>query len=120
MTTPNYFETNPLQKFIIPVSNANIDDSTFYGMSLANKTIAGSIVNAITNVSVTVLVRTTKARGLMPNVISFTYKTVVVAPIKFNRQAIAIILRIGRSFKSPLYINVEANKQIEPNTESIL
>ncbi len=87
---------------------------------MANRTIAGSIVKANTNVSVTVLVRTTKARGLIPKVISFTYKTVVDAPIKFKRQAIAIILRIGSSFKRPLYINVEANKQIEPKTDSIL
>ena len=104
---------------MIPVKRANIEDSTFYGISLANKTIAGSIVKAKTNVSVTVLVNTTKANGLMPKVIFFTYKNVVTEPTKFNKHAIIIIVRIGKSFSKPLYIKVDAKRHIEPRTESI-
>jgi len=102
MKTPSYLAAKSEQKFSTPVNRANIEDSTFCGISLANRTIAGKTVKAETKVSITVLVRTTKVSGLRPKVICFTYKRVVMAPRRLRKQAVIIILRIGTVFRKPL------------------
>ena len=120
ISTPSSLAAKSEQKFNTPVSRANIDDSTFCGISLANSTIAGSTVKAETNVSITVLVRTTKVRGLSPKVIYFTNSIVVIAPSRLRKQAVIIIFLIGTVFKKLLYIKVEKNRQTNPSTESKL
>lgn len=97
-----------------------MEDSTLCGVSFANNTIAGSLVKASTSILVTVSVKITKTNGLKPNVIFFTYINVVMAPKKLVIDAITIIVRIGKSFRKPLYTNIEKNKQTEPSTESML
>ena len=70
--------------------------------------------------SITVLVRTTKVRGLSPKVIYFTNSIVVIAPSRLRKQAVIIIFLIGTVFKKLLYIKVEKNRQTNPSTESKL
>ena len=100
--TPSSLAANSEQKFNTPVSRANIEDSTLWGISLANSTIAGKVVKADTRVSITVLVNTTKVSGLSPKVSCFTYRIVVIAPNKLRKQAVIIIFLIGIVFRRPL------------------
>jgi len=99
---PIYLLINKFEKFSSPVNIANIEDSTFWGINFANKTIAGRVVYALYSVSVTDDVRHTKVRGDKPNVIYLVYKTVVNEPIIFIIHAVIIIFLISRSLNKPL------------------
>ena len=45
MAFPSILEVNPFERFMRPVSIANIDDSMFEGIILAKRTIPGSLWN---------------------------------------------------------------------------
>ena len=56
----------PFERFIRPVSMANIDDSMLEGIIFAKRTMPGSLANASYSKSVTVEVVTIKVSGSSP------------------------------------------------------
>ena len=88
---PSIFEVKPWERFIRPVSMANIEDSILDGIILANRTIPGSRKNASCNKSVTVDVMSMKARGLRPKYICLTNKMQPADPRRLVKQAMIIM-----------------------------
>lgn len=99
---PTSLDKNRLLKLSRPVSIANMEDSTFSGISLANSTIAGSVVYALYRVSVTVEVKHRNATGGSPKKCPVVYKTVVAAPIMLMIKAVYIMFLVSQFFSRPL------------------
>jgi hypothetical protein len=93
---------------------ANIEDSTFSGITFANTTCSGSVEYAYERVSVIVEVRKTNASGDKPKVICLVYRMVVEEPNALTKRALIISVLTSRVFKHMLYINIEINRAPQP------
>ena len=99
---PSIWAEKPLERFIRPVSIANMLDSILEGIILAKSTMPGSLWNASLSKSVTVEVTTMKTRGGIPKYIYLTKRMQPMDPSKLVKHAITIIIHVSLSFRYAL------------------